>query len=113
MAFSYKRHEFNTYLLGGRRGCDRIVVAFLTTYASNAYHQYRWKFESRSSNVYSMQRYVIQLSVTRDRSVVFSRYSVSSNNKTNIRDITELLLKVALKTTTLILYYLNIYKDIF
>ena len=74
MAFSYKRHEVNTYLLGGRRVCDRIVVAFITTYASNAYHHYRWKFESRSSNVYSMQRYVIKLSVTLGRSVVFARY---------------------------------------
>jgi hypothetical protein len=54
MPFSYKRHEVNTYLLGGRRGCGRIVVGFITTYASNAFHHYRWEFESRSSTVYSM-----------------------------------------------------------
>jgi hypothetical protein len=35
-AFSYKRHEVNTYLLGERQGCDRIVVGFITTYAINA-----------------------------------------------------------------------------
>jgi hypothetical protein len=75
MPFSYKRHEVNTYLLGERQGCDRIVVRFITTYAINAYHHYRWEFESRSSKVYSMERYVIKLSVTRDRSVVFSGYS--------------------------------------
>jgi hypothetical protein len=85
----------------------------MTTYASNAYHHYRWEFESRSSKVYAMQRYVIKLSVTRGSSVVFSGSPVSANNKTDIRDIADLLLKVALKTTTLILYYLNIYKDIF
>ena len=72
--FSYKRHEVNTYLLGGRRGCDRIVVGFITTYASNAFHHYRWEFESHSSKVYSMQRYVIKFSVTRGRSVVLSGY---------------------------------------
>jgi hypothetical protein len=75
MPFSYKRQEVNTYLLGERQGCDRIVVGFITTYAINAYHHYRWEFESRSSKVYSMERYVIKLSVTRDRSVVFSGYS--------------------------------------
>jgi hypothetical protein len=53
MPFSYKRHEVNAYLLGGRRGCDRIVVGFITTYASNAYHHYRWEFESRSSEVFN------------------------------------------------------------
>ena len=87
MPFSYKRHEVNTYLLGGRRGCDRIVVRFITTYPSNAFHNYRWEFESRSSKVYSMERYVIKLSVTRDRSVVSLGTPVSCNNKTDIRDL--------------------------
>jgi hypothetical protein len=41
------------------------------------------------------------LSVTCDRSVVFFGYSVvSSTNKTNRHDITEILLKVALNTIT-------------
>jgi len=38
------------------------------------------------------------LSVTCDRSVVFSGYSFSSTNKTDRYDITEILLKVALNT---------------
>jgi len=37
---------------------------------------------------------------TCDRLVVFSGYSVSSTNKTDHQDITELLLKVALNTIT-------------
>ena len=36
-----------------------------------------------------------------DRSVVFSRSSVSSTNKTDRHDITEILLKVALNTIIL------------
>ena len=54
-----------------------------------------------------MQRYVIKLSMTRDRSTVFSGY-----NKTDFRNITDVLLKGALKNTTLILYYLKIYNYI-
>ena len=51
--------------------------------------------------VYSIQLYVIELSVTCGRSVVFSGYSVCSTNKTDHHDIDELLFKVALDTTTL------------
>jgi hypothetical protein len=39
---------------------------------------------------------IIWLSVTCDRSVIFSRSSVSSTNKTDPHDITEILLKEAL-----------------
>ena len=46
--------------------------------------------------VYSIQHYVIKLSVTWDRSVVFSMYSVSSINKTDSHDITKILLTEAL-----------------
>jgi hypothetical protein len=34
------------YILSGRRGCDRIVVGFITTYAISAYHHYHCEFES-------------------------------------------------------------------
>ena len=44
--------------------------------------------------MYSIQHYVISLSVTCGRSVVFSGYSVT--NKTDRQEITEILLKVAL-----------------
>jgi hypothetical protein len=33
-------HLCNTnVVIGGRRGCDRMVVGFTTTYAISAYHQ--------------------------------------------------------------------------
>ena len=44
----------------------------------------------------------LSLSVTCAKSVVFSRYSISSINKTDRHDRTETLLKVALNTITLI-----------
>jgi hypothetical protein len=44
--------------------------------------------------VYSIQHYVIKIG----RSVVFSGTPVSSTNKTDCHDITEILLKVALNT---------------
>ena len=56
--------------LSGSHGRDRMVVGFTTTYA-------------------------ISLSVTCNRSVVFS------TNKTDLYDITEILLKVALNTRIL------------
>jgi hypothetical protein len=31
-----------------RRGHDRMVVGFTTTYAISSYHHYRYEFESRS-----------------------------------------------------------------
>ena len=42
-----------------RNGRDRMVVGFITTYAINAYYYERFEYESRSSEVYSIQRYVI------------------------------------------------------
>jgi hypothetical protein len=51
-----------------------------------------------NGEVYSIQHYVINLSVTCNRSVVFSGFP---NNKTDCHDITEILLKVALNIITL------------
>jgi hypothetical protein len=51
--------------------------------------------------VYSIQHFVISLSVTCSRSVAFQCITVSSTNKTDQHDITEILLKVALNTITL------------
>jgi hypothetical protein len=42
----------------GRR--DLVVVGFITTYATSAYHHKRCEFESHSSEVYSIQYYVIK-----------------------------------------------------
>ena len=45
----------------GRRGGDRMVVGFTTTYEISAYHHERCEIESRSVEMYSVQHYVIQL----------------------------------------------------
>ena len=37
-----------SYLPGDRRGRDRMVVGFTTTYAISAYHHYCCEFELRS-----------------------------------------------------------------
>jgi len=36
------------YLLGGRRGRDRMVIGFTTIYANSAYHHWSCELESRS-----------------------------------------------------------------
>ena len=51
--------------------------------------------------VYSIQHYVISLSVTCDRLVVFS------TNKIDCQDITEILLKVVSNTITLTLTFIT------
>ena len=45
----------------GHRGRDHIVVGFTTTYAISAYHHKRCEFESRSGDVYSIQKFVSDL----------------------------------------------------
>jgi len=56
-------------------------------------------------DVYSIQCYVINLSVSCDSSVVFSEYfGFFHQNKSDGHDITEILLKVALSTINLNLY---------
>ena len=44
----------------GRRGRDRMVVGFTTTYAISAYHHYRCELEPRSGEVFSIQHCVIK-----------------------------------------------------
>jgi hypothetical protein len=74
----------------GRRGRDRMVVGFTTTYAISAYHHWVWiSIRVRCTTLCD------SLSVTYGRSVVFSDPPVSSTNKTDGCDIIEILLKVA------------------
>ena len=47
-----------SYSERGRFGHDYRVVVFITTYAIRAYH-HKHEFESHSSEVYSIQHYVI------------------------------------------------------
>ena len=49
---------FDSYHARGRRGRDRMVVGFITTYAISAYHHRCCEFESRSGR--GVQYYVIK-----------------------------------------------------
>jgi len=83
------------------RGRDRLVVGFTTTYAIRAYHHKHCEFESRS------WRGVLDTTLCDKvcQSLVLGGWfspgtPVSSTNKTDLHDITEILLKVALNTIT-------------
>ena len=96
------------------RGSDRMVVGFTTTYAISSYHHWCCEFESRSGR--GVQHYVIKFY----QWLVTGRWfspgpPVSSTNKTNRHDITEILLKVALNTieqTNNTHFYLLEYRNI-
>ena len=80
----------------GRRGRDRMVVGVTTTYAISAYHQWCCEFESLSGRgvQQSLCNKVCQWLAT---SRWFSLGTpVSSTNKTDRHDITEILWRVAL-----------------
>ena len=79
-----------------------MVIGFTTTctYAISAYHHQRCEFESCSGEVYSIQHYGIKFVSDLCRVSGF-RTPVSSINKTDYNDITEILLKVALNTINL------------
>ena len=49
----------NSFKAGGRRGLDRMVVGFKTTYAISAYHNKCCEVESCPGGVYLIQHYVI------------------------------------------------------
>ena len=92
-----------------RRGRDRIVVGFTTTYAISDYHHDSYEFESRSCprvHNTTLCDNVCQW-LAEDR--WFSLHTpVSSTNKTDRHDMTEILLKMALNTITLNLLYKNV-----
>jgi len=86
----------------GSRGRDRMVVAFTTTCAISVYHHYCFEFESRS------WRSVLETTLCNKvcQWLVTGRWFspdtlVSSTNKTDHLDITEILLKVALSIINL------------
>ena len=87
----------------GRHGCDRIVAGFTTNCAISAYHHYRFEFKSCS------WRGVLDTTLC-DRVCQWLATGwwfispctpVSSTNKTDRNNITEILLKVVLNTITL------------
>ena len=79
-----------------------MVVRFTTTCAINAYHHYSLcELESRSDEVYSIQRYVIKFVFDLRQVGGFPRVlSLSSTNKTDRHDTAEILLKLVLNTIT-------------
>ena len=88
-----------------RRGRVRMVVGFTTTFAISAYHHLRYEFESCSGEVYSIQRYAIKfISDLGQVGGFLPGTPVSSTNKTDIHDITKILLKVGLALNTEIIY---------
>jgi hypothetical protein len=81
------------------RGRDRMVVGKTTTYSINAYHHWCYQFESRSGR--GVQHYVIKF--VSDLRVSTGRWfspgtPVSSTNKTERHDITEILLNTIKRT---------------
>jgi len=81
----------------GRRGRDRMIVGFTTTYVISVYHHWCCEFDSRSG------RGVVTLCDTVCQLLAAGRWfspgpPVSSTNKTDSHDIAEILLKVALNT---------------
>jgi hypothetical protein len=65
-------------------------------YVFSTYHHWSCEFQSRSGDVYSVQHYVIKFVSDLWQVGGFLRGTpVSSSNKTDRHDITEILLKVA------------------
>ena len=88
--------EVTLKLTKSRRGRDRMVVGFTTTYAISAYHHW-CEFESRSGR--GVQHYVIKfVSELRQVGGFLRVLRFSSTNKTDRHDITEILLKMAWNT---------------
>ena len=88
---------FNAHF-GDRHDRDRMIVGFTTTCGISAYHHWSCEFESRSILDTTLCDKVCQWVATRRW---FSPGTpVSSTNKTDRHDITEILLKVELNTIT-------------
>ena len=85
---------------------DNNCLKFLFLIQCSVYHQKRCEFESRSGEVYSIQQYVIKVCQRLLAGRWFSQ--VSSTNKTDHHNITEILLRVAWNTITLTLIQLRI-----
>ena len=81
---------------GSRGGRDPMIVGFTTTYAISAYHDWRCEFEPHSGDKTLWDEVCPWLTTGRCQ---FS--PVSSTNKTDRHDITEILLKVVLSTISL------------
>ena len=92
--------QLNLFISRGRRG--RMVVGFTTNCAISAYQTNVVSLNPVHGEVYSIQHYVIILLKVVLNVIVGQLLSpgtpVSSTNKTDRHNITEILLKVALDT---------------
>ena len=89
---------------GGCCGHDHMVVGFTATFAISAYPHWSCEFKSPSDEVSSMQYYVIKFVSDLRQVGGFLKVlttPVSSTNKTDHHNITEILLKVAINTITI------------
>ena len=90
---------FNIVVNSGRRGGGRMVIGCITTYAISACHHWRCEFEPRAwrglLDTTLCDKFCQRLVTGRWFS---SGTPISSTNKTDHHDITEILLKVALNT---------------
>jgi hypothetical protein len=97
---------FFWYIFRGRRGRVRMMDEITTTYALSAYHHLRCEFETRSwqgvLNTTLCDKSYQWLATGRWTS---PGTPASSTNKTNCYDITDILLKVALNSTTITLAF--------
>ena len=83
---------------GGYHGRDCMVVRFTTTCALSAYRHLSCEYDPHGE-VYLIQQYVIKVCQRLTTGCWFSPCTpVSSTNKTDRHNITEILLKVALNT---------------
>jgi len=83
------------WFIRGRRGRGRMVVGFTTTYTISTYHNYRCEFETHSGDTTLFDKVWQWLMAGR----WFTPGTlISSTNKTDRHDITEILLKEALNT---------------
>jgi hypothetical protein len=73
-----------------------MAVRITATYAISVYHHKRCAFESRPGEMYSIQHYVIKFISDLRQVDDFCGTPISSTNKTDRYNITELLLKVVL-----------------
>jgi hypothetical protein len=85
----------------GRRGCNRTLVGFTTTYAISAYHHLSYEFGYQSWRGVPDTTLCDKVCQWLATGLWFFRSTpVSSTNKTDRHDITEILLNVALSTIT-------------
>ena len=97
---TYSKINVPPWPLRGHHDRDRMVIGFTTTYAISADHHWCWEFESQSGQ--GVQHYVIKFVKWLATGRWFSMGTpVSSTNKTDRHDITDILLKVVLNTITI------------